>query len=66
MLRVRKFVQLTTHLSSIYVHLLRTLCKDMSSDALAFGREFEHAVFDKSKLTKILNQPGSSLLKDVK
>lgn len=30
-------------------------------DALAFSQEFEHAVFDKSKLTKILNQPGSSV-----
>ncbi len=43
------------------------LCvKTCPSDALAFGQEFEHAVFDKSKLTKILNKPGSSLLKDVK
>lgn len=43
------------------------LCvKTCPSDALAFSQEFEHAVFDKSKLTKQLNKPGSSLLKDVK
>jgi NADH-quinone oxidoreductase subunit I len=44
-----------------------SLCvKTCPSNALAFSQEFEHAVFDKSKLTKQLNKPGSSLLKDVK
>jgi len=33
---------------------------------LAFGQKFEHAVFDRSKLTKVLNQPGSSLKKEAK
>lgn len=28
--------------------------------ALKFDQKFEHAVFDKSKLTKVLNQPGST------
>lgn len=28
--------------------------------ALKFDQEFEHAVFDRSKLTKVLNKPGSS------
>lgn len=38
------------------------LCiKSCPSNALAWGQEFEHAVFDRSKLTKVLNQPGSSL-----
>ncbi len=42
------------------------LCiKTCPSNALAWGQEFEHAVFDRSKLTKILNQPGSSILKDI-
>lgn len=36
------------------------------SDALAFGNEFEHAVYDRSKLTKVLNKPGSKLMKEVK
>jgi len=43
------------------------LCvKTCPSDALTFGHDFENAVFDRSKLTKILNKPGSSLKKDVK
>lgn len=43
------------------------LCvKTCPSDALAFGHDFENAVFNKSKLTKILNKPGSSIIKDAK
>ena len=43
------------------------LCvKTCPSNALAFSQEFEHAVFDRHKLTKVLNKPGSSLKKDVK
>ncbi len=43
------------------------LCvKTCPSDALAFGQEFENAVFDRTKLIKILNNPGSSIKKDVK
>jgi len=43
------------------------LCvKTCPSNALSFDQGFEHAVFDRSKLTKVLNQPGSSLKKDVK
>lgn len=43
------------------------LCvKTCPSNALTFGNEFEHAVFDRAKLTKILNQPGSKLSKEVK
>jgi NADH-quinone oxidoreductase subunit I len=43
------------------------LCvKTCPSDALDFGQEFEHAVFDRQKLTHVLNKPGSSLKKEVK
>jgi len=43
------------------------LCvKTCPSDALAFGQKFEHAVFDRQKLTKVLNKPGSTLNKEVK
>ena len=43
------------------------LCiKTCPSDALAWGQDFEHAVFDRTKLTKVLNKPGSSLKKEVK
>jgi NADH-quinone oxidoreductase subunit I len=43
------------------------LCvKTCPSNALAFGQDFENAVFDRTKLTKVLNKPGSSIKKDVK
>lgn len=42
------------------------LCvKNCPSNALAFAQTFEHAVFDRNKLTKVLNQPGSTILKDI-
>jgi NADH-quinone oxidoreductase subunit I len=42
------------------------LCvKACPSQALAFSQKFEHAVFDRSKLTKVLNKPGSKLMKGV-
>ena len=42
------------------------LCvKTCPSNALAFSQEFEHAVFDRKKLIKILNKPGSTLMKGV-
>jgi NADH-quinone oxidoreductase subunit I len=38
------------------------LCiKSCPSNALEWGQDFEHAVFDRSKLTKVLNQPGSTI-----
>jgi NADH-quinone oxidoreductase subunit I len=43
------------------------LCiKTCPSNALAWGQEFEHAVFDRSKLTKVLNHPGSKIKKEAK
>lgn len=43
------------------------LCvKTCPSNALAFSNEFEHAVFNRQKLTKELNKPGSVLKKTVK
>jgi len=43
------------------------LCvKTCPSNALAFGHDFENAVFTRESLTKILNKPGSSIKKDVK
>ncbi len=42
------------------------LCvKTCPSKALEFSQEFEHAVFDRTKLVKVLNKPGSSLMKGV-
>ncbi|NCO55014.1 MAG: NADH-quinone oxidoreductase subunit I [Bacteroidetes bacterium CG02_land_8_20_14_3_00_31_25] len=43
------------------------LCiKTCPSKAIVWGQEFEHAVFDRQKLTKVLNHPGSSLKKETK
>jgi NADH-quinone oxidoreductase subunit I len=43
------------------------LCvKTCPSNALAFGQDFENAVFTRERLTKILNKPGSSIIKNVK
>ena len=42
------------------------LCvKTCPSNALAFGQEFEHAVFNRANLVKTLNKPGSQLMKGV-
>jgi NADH-quinone oxidoreductase subunit I len=42
------------------------LCvKTCPSNALAFSQKFEHAVFDRAKLIKQLNKPGSHLMKGV-
>jgi NADH-quinone oxidoreductase subunit I len=43
------------------------LCiKTCPSNALTYGQDFEHSVFDRRKLIKILNKPGSSLKKELK
>lgn len=43
------------------------LCvKACPSKTLAFSQDFEHSVFDRNKLTKVLNQPGSSIKKEPK
>jgi NADH-quinone oxidoreductase subunit I len=42
------------------------LCvKTCPSNALAFSQEFEHAVFNRAGLVKVLNKPGSQLEKGV-
>jgi NADH-quinone oxidoreductase subunit I len=42
------------------------LCvKTCPSEALAFSQEFEHAVFNRTKLNKVLNHEGSTLMKGV-
>ena len=36
------------------------------TDAIKMGQDFEHAVYDRSQLTKVLNKPGSKLMDGVK
>ena len=43
------------------------LCiKTCPSKALEFGQNFEHSVFDRSKITKVLNKQKSVLTKEIK
>jgi NADH-quinone oxidoreductase subunit I len=55
---------------AIYNVGMCTLCnlciKACPSDAIIMGQEFEHAVWDRSLLIKVLNRPDSVLTKDVK
>ncbi len=63
-----KFIkQLHSHIYHLSMCTFCGLCvKNCPSDAIVFNQEFEHAVFDRQKLTKVLNQPGSSLKKEDK
>ncbi|NNC96071.1 MAG: 4Fe-4S binding protein [Chitinophagales bacterium] len=36
------------------------------TDAIVMSEDFEHAVFDRSKLTKVLNKPGSKIMDGIK
>jgi NADH-quinone oxidoreductase subunit I len=36
------------------------------TDAIVMANTFEHAVFDRSKLTKVLNNPGSKIMDGIK
>jgi NADH-quinone oxidoreductase subunit I len=43
------------------------LCiKSCPSDAIVMAQTFEHAVWDRTKLTKVLNKPGSKIMAGVK
>ena len=35
------------------------------SDAIVMAQTFEHSVFDRSQLTKILNNPGSKIMEGI-
>jgi NADH-quinone oxidoreductase subunit I len=42
------------------------LCVDACpTGAITMGQDFEHSVTDRSKLTKVLNKPGSKVVKDI-
>lgn len=52
---------LVTHTYHLEMCTFCGLCvQACEQNALAFGQGFEHAVFDKSRLTKVLNKPGST------
>lgn len=62
----KKKREIDKHIYRLGMCTFCALCvKTCPSNALAFSNEFEHAVFDRAKLTKVLNKPGSSLMKGV-
>ena len=57
---------LAKHIYHLGMCTFCNLCvKTCPSNALKMDQTFEHAVFDRSKLTKVLNKPGSVLMKGV-
>lgn len=55
------------HIYHLSMCTLCNLCvKACPTGAIQMAQTFEHAVWDRSKLTKVLNQPGSRIMQDVK
>lgn len=55
---------LAKHIYHLGMCTFCNLCiKTCPSNAIIMAQTFEHAVFDRAKLTKVLNQPGSVLSK---
>ncbi len=58
----KKKKELDTYIYKLGMCTFCGLCvKVCPQDAIVFSNEFEHAVFNKEKLNKTLNHPGSSL-----
>ncbi len=55
------------HIYHLGMCTLCNLCvKACPTGAIVMGQNFEHAVWDRAKLTKVLNQPGSKISEGVK
>jgi NADH-quinone oxidoreductase subunit I len=62
----KKKRELEKHIYRLGMCSFCALCvKTCPSQALAFSQEFEHAVFNRAKLNKVLNKEGSTLMKGV-
>ena len=58
---------LDQHIYRLGMCTLCNLCvKACPTGAIVMGQKFEHAVWDRAKLTKVLNQPGSVIAAGVK
>ncbi len=62
--KVKVIVKFVYHLSMCTMCNLCILA--CPTDAIVMGKDFEHAVYDRSELTKVLNKPGSKLMEGVK
>lgn len=55
------------HIYHLGMCTMCNLCvKACPTDAIRMAQTFEHAVWDRSKLTKVLNKPGSKIAEGVK
>lgn len=55
------------HIYNLGMCTLCNLCiRSCPSLAIVMDQTFEHAVWDRSKLIKVLNQPGSHVMQDIK
>lgn len=62
----KKKKMIDKHIYRLSMCTFCALCvKTCPSNALAFSQEFEHAVFSRAGLVKVLNKPGSHLEKGV-
>lgn len=62
----KKKREIMSHVYHLDMCTFCELCiKTCPSNALTWGQVFEHSVYDRAKLTKILNKQGSKLMKGV-
>jgi NADH-quinone oxidoreductase subunit I len=62
----KKKKALDKHIYRLGMCTFCALCvKNCPSDAIVFSQKFEHAVFNRALLTKVLNKPDSQLMKGV-
>jgi NADH-quinone oxidoreductase subunit I len=55
------------HIYHLSMCSLCNLCvKNCPTAAIVMGQKFEHAVWDRTQLTKVLNKPGSKIMEGVK
>jgi NADH-quinone oxidoreductase subunit I len=55
------------HIYHLSMCSLCNLCiKNCPTGAIQMGQHFEHAIWDRSQLTKVLNKPGSKIMEGVK
>jgi NADH-quinone oxidoreductase subunit I len=55
------------HIYNLGMCTLCNLCiRSCPSSAIFMDQTFEHAVWDRSKLIKVLNKPGSQVMQDIK
>lgn len=55
------------HIYHLGMCTLCNLCiRACPSSAIEMGQKFEHAIWDRSELTKVLNQPGSKIMEGIK